>query len=121
MMRSRLAPIAALGGLCVAAALVAGSGCDKPEAFHMTSNIPTTGIQYGQGGSAGGGGMAVGAATGGRTGSGGLFGGSGGVPATGAGGRGNGGGLASGRAGGAGRRARRAPDTRSHAAGGSSA
>jgi len=102
-MRSRLAPIAALGGLCVAAALVAGSGCDKPEAFHMTSNIPTVGIQYGQGGRAGGGGMALGAATGGRTGSGGLFGGTGGVPATGAGGRGNGGGLASGLGGGAGR------------------
>lgn len=93
-MRNRLAPIAALGGLCVAAAFAAGGGCEKPESFHMTSSIPTVGIQFGQGGGAGVGGAGGIAATGGRPGSGGLFGGgSGGVLGTGTGGRGGGGGA----------------------------
>lgn len=104
MKTTRLAPIAALGGLC-AAAFAAGGGCQGPESFHMVGTVPTAGVQFGQGGVAGGS-ASGGAAAGGRSGSGGRFGGFGGLLGMGTGGSGSGGtaGGASASAGGAGGR-----------------
>ena len=105
MKTTRLAPIAALGGLC-AAAFAAGGACQGPESFHMVGTVPTAGVQFGQGGVAGGS-ASGGAAAGGRSGSGGRFGGFGGLLGMGTGGSGSGGtagGAGAGAPGGAGGR-----------------
>src|SRR3954447_19136359 len=87
--RTRLAPIAALGGL-YAAAFAAGGACDRPESFHMVG-VPTAGVQFGRGGMGGVGGAGGAVTAGGRSGAGNPFGGSGGLLVMGTGGRGNGG------------------------------